>query len=296
MLGRQELAIVSCCNAEFCDKVASLFISILKNSYSSAFCFHFYVVEDDIGERNKRLLVESVQQCRRPAEIDFLSIDNQMFEEVIVSDRIPRTAYYRIYVPELFKDKNIDYLLYLDCDMIVLEDITTICQMSLDNMILAAVEDAGFHERLEKMNIPSATNCYFNSGFMYIDIKKWLAANITSKVLTFIKQNPEKLRFHDQDALNAVLHDRFKVLHPQWNVQSYIMNDEKVPPTKAGVKEYAEARQQPIVLHYSGHLKPWDEDFTGKSKQIYNYYFQQTAFYKEEIYQKICSVAQIQAQ
>lgn len=291
MRDKQELVIVSCCNKEFCDKVASLFISILKNAYSSTVRFHFYVVEDDIGETNKQLLVESVKQCHKQVEIDFLTLDNQLFQQVIVSDRIPRTAYYRICIPELFKNKEVDYLLYLDCDMIVLEDITVICQIPLEHMILAAVEDAGFHQRLEKMNIQATDNRYFNSGLMYIDVKKWLAADITNEVLAFIKKNPEKLRFHDQDALNAILHDRWKVLHPRWNAQSYIINHEKEPPTKAGATEYAEARQRPIVLHYSGHLKPWDAQFNGKNKQIYTYYFQQTAFYKEEIYQKIRAVA-----
>lgn len=51
--------------------------------------------------------------------------------------------------------------------------------------------------------------------------------DVTTKVLRFIEQNPDKLRFHDQDALNAVLHDRWTLLHPKWNAQGYILSKAK---------------------------------------------------------------------
>ncbi len=43
-------------------------------------------------------------------------------------------------------------------------------------------------------------------------LKKWLNLDVTTKVLRFIEENPDKLRFHDQDALNAVLHDRWTLV------------------------------------------------------------------------------------
>ncbi len=87
-------------------------------------------------------------------------------------------------------------------------------QTNLEGNVIAAVEDAGFHDRLEKMGITKENEKYFNSGMMLIDLVRWRAKSITQKVLDYINQNPEKLRFHDQDALNAILYNDWLHLHP----------------------------------------------------------------------------------
>ncbi len=101
----------------------------------------------------------------------FLTIDKAIFKNVVTSDRIPATAYFRIEIPELFRDKNVEKVLYMDCDMIALTDITKLWETDLQDHILAAVEDAGFHQRLEKMGIKTKSNRYFNSGLMLINVK-----------------------------------------------------------------------------------------------------------------------------
>ena len=67
------------------------------------------------------------------------------------------------------------------------------------------------------------------------------------------------LRFHDQDALNAILHDCWVPLHSRWNAQSYILKREIVNPRKKGEEEYEETRQQPAIIHFTGHIKPWNK-------------------------------------
>ncbi|RDF38767.1 glycosyltransferase family 8 protein, partial [Acinetobacter baumannii] len=63
---------------------------------------------------------------------------------------------------------------------------------------VAAVEDAGQHERLKEMNITD-TGKYFNSGIMVIDMEPWRKQNITEKVLNFINENGSEdfLVLHD---------------------------------------------------------------------------------------------------
>lgn len=194
------------------------------------------MIDDNIDLESKKLLRFSVKNSRMNTEVEFLKINKKFFENVVTSDRIPETAYYRIAIPELFRGKNVERLLYMDCDMIAIKDITPLWDLEFNGAIVAAVEDAGFHQRLEKMEIPVQSTRYFNSGLMLINLEKWLEQDITKKVLTFIEENPEKLRFHDQDALNAILHDRWIPLHPKWNAQGYIMAKAKQHPTSEGEK------------------------------------------------------------
>lgn len=275
-MSKEKITIVSSCNDAFAAHVSALFVSILENANQTTSIFDFYVVDDEISIANKRLMRETIKEYE--ATLHFMTIDKKYFADAVESDRIPETAYYRIAIPELFKGQDIDKILYLDCDMIALTDISALWKLDLSDYILAAVEDAGFHHRLEKMDVACASTKYFNSGFMLINVKKWLDKGVTNRVLKYIHNNPEKLRFHDQDALNAILHDQWLQLHPKWNAQSYIMKREIEHPTLEGEKEYFETRRNPKIIHYSGHIKPWSPDFTSSLKKYYEKYAKMTAF------------------
>ncbi|MGC6769263.1 glycosyltransferase family 8 protein [Enterococcus sp. LJL51] len=275
-MNKEKITIVSCCNDAFVPHLTTLFISILENTCEPFSNFAFYVVEDNISYKNKELL----QQSLAPYHVQaiFLNVNEEYFSNAVESDRIPKTAYFRIVIPELFRDKGVERLLYLDCDMVAAADITNLWSVDLSDYLLAAVEDAGFHHRLEKMELPVVSTCYFNSGLMLINVDAWLKNDISQKVLNFIDKYPEKLRFHDQDALNAVLHDRWLRLHPSWNAQSYIMERSKQHPTAQGEQEYRETRKQPKIIHYSGHIKPWHEEFDSPTVKYYERYYNLTAF------------------
>ncbi|WP_427814687.1 glycosyltransferase family 8 protein (plasmid) [Enterococcus sp. 22-H-5-01] len=287
---KEKITVVSSCNDAFAPHVSALFVSILENANRTTSAYEFYVIDDKITIKHKRLMRETISPYN--ATVKFLTIDKKYFKNAVESDRIPETAYYRIAIPELFRDQKIDKLLYLDCDMIALTDISALWKLDLTDYTLAAVEDAGFHHRLEKMGIACDSAKYFNSGFMLINVKKWVAENVTERVMDFIHDHPEKLKFHDQDALNAILHDHWLQLHPKWNAQSYIMKREVYHPDPEGEKEYFETRRSPKIIHYSGHDKPWNEDYTSSLKKYYDKYERMTAFsaeYEEELSSKILS-------
>lgn len=275
-MNEEKITIVSCCNDAFVPHLTTLFLSILENTQETADRFSFYIIEDNISDKNKELLHRSMDSYQ--AEAEFLSVDTSEFVHVVESDRIPRTAYFRIVAPELFRKKGVKTLLYLDCDMVAVTDIAELWNIDLSDYLLAAVEDAGFHHRLEKMKLPVESALYFNSGFMLINVEAWLKKEITFRVLNFIENHPEKLRFHDQDALNAVLCDQWLQLHPSWNAQSYIMEGSKKHPQPQGEREYEETRKQPKIIHYSGHVKPWHEEFDSPTLKYYEKYYGLTAF------------------
>ena len=207
------------------------------------------MIDDEISIANKRLMRETLKEY--DAMLHFLTIDKKYFSDAVESERIPETAYYRIAIPELFSDQNLERILYLDCDMIALGDISELWEIDLSDYTLVAVEDAGFHHRLEKMDIACSSTKYFNSGFMLIN-------------------------------MNAILHDQWLQLHPKWNAQSYIMKREVEHPDPEGEKEYFETRRDPKIIHYSGHVKPWSPEFTSSLKKYYEEYEELTAFTDEE--------------
>ncbi|MBL1230598.1 glycosyltransferase family 8 protein [Enterococcus sp. BWB1-3] len=275
-MNREKRIIVSCCNSGFTKHMTTLFVSILENRKESNEEYAFYVIDDNINKQNKKLLIDTLSHYN--TQVNLLHINKRFFSNAVESSRIPKTAYYRIAIPELFRDTDVKRILYLDCDMIAVDDLSYLWEIDLKDYPLAAVEDAGFHNRFEKMGISTDSDLYFNSGLMLINVQSWLEKDITRQVLKYIQYHPEKLRFHDQDALNAILHDQWLPLHPSWNAQSYIINQEKKHPTIEGERQYEETRKHPHIIHYSGHVKPWHDEFTSPIENFYKIYYALTAF------------------
>ncbi|MFQ7234197.1 MAG: glycosyltransferase family 8 protein, partial [Enterococcus hulanensis] len=108
---KDKFTVVSSCNDGFAEHVSALFVSILENTEHSAADFDFYVIDDEISIANKRLMRETIKEY--DAALHFLTIDKKYFADAVESDRIPETAYYRIAIPELFRDQDLERILYL---------------------------------------------------------------------------------------------------------------------------------------------------------------------------------------
>lgn len=107
------------------------------------------MIDDDIDFESKQLLRFSVKNARMNSDVEFLKINKEFFTNVVISDRIPETAYYRIAIPELFRGTEVERILYgLRHDRFT--DISKLWRLDFGDSIVAAVEDAGFHQRLEK--------------------------------------------------------------------------------------------------------------------------------------------------
>jgi lipopolysaccharide biosynthesis glycosyltransferase len=250
--------IVSSADDNYAQHLAVMFVSLLKNMDTTR-TVKLYVIHSEMKEHNKQLLYDTTFSYGVP--IEFLEMNKHTFHHAYMSkhinNHVTKTAYYRICIPELITDPKVKKAIYIDCDALVLDDISKLWDTDFSPHLCAAVEDAGQHRRLENMGI-SDTSKYFNSGVLFIHFDQWRKQQITEKILNFTKTFPkEKLMFHDQDALNAILHDKWHKLHPRWNAQTHIIMKEKTPETLAEKNLYAETRLNPSIIHFCGPEKPW---------------------------------------
>ena len=72
----------------------------------------------------------------------------------------------------------------------------------------------------------------------------------------FLKDNYSKIKFHDQDILNALLYDERLTLPPCWN---NIMYDGKAN----------------AIIHFAG-IKPWEIECTHPLKELFWKYLSET--------------------
>lgn len=175
-----------------------------------------------------------------------------------VMGRIPKEMWYRLFLPERLT--GIERVLYLDCDTIVLDDVTPLWRTDLTRHALAAVNNV-FEEGKERHAAGlglAHPDRYFNSGVLLINLDAWRQERYSERTLALAGAADSRLTWPDQDALNVVLADRWIALHPRWNCQNSLFYYARAAEV-FGKGPVREATTSPGILHFEGGLmaKPW---------------------------------------
>lgn len=248
----EPIHLVAATNEKYAVHLGVMLASLMANKNSKR-PIRIYILNENLSDRTK-LNLKGIAE-KKNAKVQFISIKNSVFDTFKVRGYIGKEMYYRISIPEVL-DKNINKVLYLDCDIVVMEDITKLWKTKIDDYCAAAVGSVSKLNRAKSLSIPKSYG-YFNSGVMLINLKKWREHRITPKVIDYIKNNREKLIDPDQDALNAVLYDKWLKLDPKWNFTTNRFND-------------PEKNIKPAIIHFTGKRKPWN--FGHPMEKEYHHY------------------------
>ncbi|WP_267891707.1 glycosyltransferase family 8 protein [Helicobacter muridarum] len=149
-------------------------------------------------------------------------------------------------------------ILYIDTDMLVLCDIRELFLLNLSNCIVAS--NSGYidcdvsNHKLQSLNNGadydfSKLSYYFCAGLLLINYEAWIANDIESKCLDFLRHY--KAQFPDQDALNAVINSNIVELPPEYGLLIYqcidSLHDENMRHVIDNLK----------IAHFNGPSKPW---------------------------------------
>ncbi|WP_052429382.1 glycosyltransferase family 8 protein [Paenibacillus borealis] len=251
-----EIHIVTATNDNYANQLCVMLNSMFINKASDKYV-HLYLLYDNLSIKNMNKLDEIAQ--RYGAAINFILVNRDIFNGFIEKPYITLESYYRIIVPSLIE--HVDKVIYLDCDLIIDGDITELWNIELGDYYIGAVEGA-YKDRMEILSIPELFG-YFNAGVLLINMSKWRENNISEIVLDWIKNNSEKIRHMDQDALNAVLFNKRYILSPVWNYTTGHFEN---------LKLFIDAK----IYHFTGPKKPWltEHPFGGK-------YFQYSRLHEE---------------
>src|SRR5690606_12865198 len=102
------------------------------------------------------------------------------------SRRLGISIYARLLIHE-FVGIDAQRAVYLDCDVMVRAPIEALWDIDMDNQPVAAVPDpsawffTGGRDLREKKEIFSASDAYFNSRVLLIDLKRWRSEEVWEK-------------------------------------------------------------------------------------------------------------------
>jgi lipopolysaccharide biosynthesis glycosyltransferase len=157
--------------------------------------------------------------------------------------------YYRLVVPELLR---LDRFIYVDIDTLCDMDLGKLAELDMGNSPAGLVPEAPLAKAVDRFVAKqlgdSPVEPYFNAGVILVNVAEWRRQKIAEQALNYIAAH--RPAFHDQAALNYVLHRKAFTLDARFNC---IANMRKNWP----------ALRQPWgqigrLIHFLDYPKPWD--------------------------------------
>ncbi len=216
------------------------------------------VLDGGISQTSKSILSRLVGRFSKSVRLEFVSVDNSIFRGATLGPGRSHIAYCRILLPRF----EVSHLIYLDCDVLVFRDLSTLYELELPSgKILAAVRDS---ETLtlgedsptvaDAMKLP-AEGAYFNSGVMLMNLDELRRENFTERSLEFLKTWSGHYRFWDQSAINFLLHRQIHVLPDDWNRPAWKFDEQL-------------ENKLDCVLHYTSSA-PWLGETPGPAQALF---------------------------
>lgn len=143
--------------------------------------------------------------------------------------RLPMVVFYRCLLASILPT-DVQRVLYIDCDTLILSDLSPLWNAPLDDHPLAAVADEPVEinpAHAQRLQYEVSDN-YFNGGVILFNLDYWRKHNLEETCRDFYQKYPERIRYNDQDLLNGLFHKSRILLPARWNVQSNFYRRKKV--------------------------------------------------------------------
>lgn len=170
----------------------------------------------------------------------------------------------------------------MDCDAVVCAPLADLWATDLNGNAIGAVTDAC--ERLfdnGSLGYPAGTG-YFNSGVLLIDLAWWREHGMTQRFLNTMAEEAGRIRAHDQDVLNIMLHGNRYPLPFRYNVQrEMLLPDDRllIDLERADYRSsLAEAIADPAIVHFTGPVKPWHIEDCNPFGHLFHKYYKRSPY------------------
>ncbi len=226
--------VVTCSDDGYALGVGALFASILR--------FHpqarLALVDLGIGAQNLAALQAIAAEAGNRIEV--LALAPGGLNHLCIDGHLSCAAYARLLIPDLFPLES--RCLYLDCDMVATGPLDDLWSADLAGLPLGAVvarrpdpAELAFHGLDE--------GAYVNSGVLLMDLDAWRQGGLTARCLDFAETHGDKVVYHDQSAINAVLAGAIRLL----------------PETFNTAQDHRRMLWRiPRIIHYKSARKPWN--------------------------------------
>lgn len=203
----------------------------------------FAVLDMGITPEN-RIRIDALAR-RLNISIKRIEVKSDAFDHISVSrSHLTRSTYLRLLIPKLLPDEN--RVIYMDCDMVVMDDLTLLENLELGNAIIAAVPCPS-PDPQEVAATGHIVGTYINAGLLVMNLPVWRRENISGECVALLSDRENPLMSEDQSAINIVAKGRTLYVDKRYNTYS----------DPGAYKRISDFPENTAVVHYVVNNKPW---------------------------------------
>ena len=253
----KNIPVLFCINNNYIFQLIVIITSILENSDKS-YTFYIFHSEDFTPENMDLLNGFDKTRCK----FVFQRMQPSLLQKFKLTDNertdISLDTYSRFFAPKFITEQ--DKIIYLDADIIVNKDISSLYDIDMEDNYVAGVEERCLYQTdyIESKLHFSKDEIYINCGVLLMNLKKMREDNFLDKIF---EQAPVLLpfvKYADQDILNLIARGKIKKIDCKYNM------------TPSHVRDFLSKRSDAVIIHYTGKLKPWT---LGKFPNDLNYLY-----------------------
>lgn len=237
-----------------------------------------WIIADNVSDVNKQKINDLAKEYNQK-EANW--IENVEIPFKLKLDRGSVSSFSRLFLGEVLP-KEVTKVLYIDCDIIIMDSLRELFSMEFNENIVLGVSDVLNKEYKKVLEIPE-NKPVFNAGVLYIDLEKWRAEKIEEKLISVIQKFNGNIIQGDLGVLNAVLYDSYKEINPKYNYMTIFedMTYEdmlifKKPVNYYSKKELEEARNNIVIRHYTTCFlskRPWQQGSKVAHLEVFKKYY-----------------------
>jgi lipopolysaccharide biosynthesis glycosyltransferase len=235
------IQVAFCSDPGYIRQLAAALVSLFLSNWKNELVV--YVVTTGLDPRFKEGLQKIATTYGR--ELIFLDINDESFDNLAAYVQ-PKSAYYRLMLPDLLK--SIDKAIYLDSDLVVEIDLRELWEIPLWSELLLGVAERDELQPKLQAHVGTPGDRYINSGVLVMNLERWRAESVTDQCLAWLRENPLRATMMDQDAINKIAARRKGYIDLKWNLNPIH------GPARETLPKFPER-----ILHFAGLMKPWHE-------------------------------------
>ncbi len=271
-MNKKRIPIVFATNNKYAPFAGVSIKSLVENS-SSDYFYDITVFHTDLSDESIDLFSSIKGDNYSVTPLCVTRFIEKELKLMYTNFHFSKEMFYRVLIPTVFD--SCEKAIYLDCDTVVLGDVSELYETDLEGKVIAAATDV-MHRRAKeyvtdslKMNVEE----YINSGVLVIDCVKFREQEIKRKFFEELAKR-DSLKYPDQDLLNIVCRGNIKYLPRRWNyIWHYhtVKSDPMLNLEPEEMAQYLKDAENIGLLHFTSNVKPWNNTTLELSRHFWKY-------------------------
>ncbi|MCL2520887.1 MAG: glycosyltransferase family 8 protein [Spirochaetaceae bacterium] len=278
------IPIVLSLNSAYTKPTAVAIVSALANAAAGT-QYYFYLLTHNLTRDDESFIEQLTTKYTTCAGVKVIYFSDADYTQIPSINNKAREIIFRLFVPNLLSE--IDKIIYLDSDILILNDLTELYNINLEGKAYAAVSEKGVHNFIRPPLINNDTKRlfdffyelgfdlldeqthYVNAGVMVINAVYWREHNYTQRALAFLTQHAPNLVHLEQDALNYLalqdgpqsrhfLSASYNFFSPLFNINRINAAETRFLFKSLNLLNQLKENYRPHIVHYIAARKPWN--------------------------------------